>query len=314
MADDEVAVTTIDPIGDVILELSGPGGTIRLLVSSGALTLVSDYFAKMLSSQFKEGLHNRPAGQKHTVQLHEDDTEALTIVCNIIHHRTESVPRQLTAHLIKAIAVISDKYNIARAVSPFCEIWFQSTCESKNPTNLNRLLFMAYVLDNAYAFSRISWEILKIHTGAAEELRGMTDQDLVTHDIMRVFRKRKREVLAQLIDGIEERINLPLEYQCTGATKWTFSYLRKLKESPCHKLIQQKTMNATLFAALGFAEPERTSCRSANCAFCSDLTFLAGNIENLAKGILYARIGICLDCVKTNGEAAVNDQCRVKHT
>ena len=202
MAEDEVLVVNADPDGDLFLELSLPDGKTRLLVSSKVLTLVSDVFAKMLSSRFKEGLRTHATSEKPLIPLSEDDAEAFIILCKVIHHHMDEVPRTLTPTCLEKIAIICDKYNCTRALAHSSMTWLQAGIETSVAKDFNKLLFAAYVLDIPDAFSRISWEILVVQVGPFFNLPGLTDQDLVSHDLLGISRKLKEYVDAVSTDSI----------------------------------------------------------------------------------------------------------------
>ncbi|KAK5734408.1 hypothetical protein LTR17_008906 [Elasticomyces elasticus] len=86
-----VNIVNVDPAGDVILVCSaGSEGETRLRVSSAALSLGSPVFKAMLSVRFREG-HELALNSRIDVPLPEDDGEAMTILCNVLHHRNKIV-------------------------------------------------------------------------------------------------------------------------------------------------------------------------------------------------------------------------------
>ena len=95
----------------------------RLLVSAAILSLCSPVFATMLASGFREGLKNNP-GEKSHVSLPEDGPEAFTKICQIVHHEVEKFPKQMTADEMKAVALLSNKYDCARIARPWVKSYF----------------------------------------------------------------------------------------------------------------------------------------------------------------------------------------------
>ena len=189
MAEDETSVTTVDPNGDTILEVSSSGGKTHLLVSSKVLTLASPVFEAMFNSRFKEGLSHYPTSGKPPIPLPDDNAEAVTILCNAIHYRTNEVPNKLASACLENLAIICDKYDCTSALAPWSAMWLQAEIESNAAKNLNKLLSAAYVLDIPDAFSRISWEILLAQAGPFVSLSGVTDHSLVFGNILGMLRK-----------------------------------------------------------------------------------------------------------------------------
>jgi len=88
----EPEIVTIDPAGDVYLvcglETEGPAITLR--VSSQIMSLASPVFRTMLGPRFEEGTRLTRSGSVE-VLLPDDDAEAMTLICNILHHRQHAV-------------------------------------------------------------------------------------------------------------------------------------------------------------------------------------------------------------------------------
>src|SRR5277367_6787997 len=84
----------IDPAGDVLLQVGSSEPKAYLLVSSKVFSLASPVFAAMLSPQFKEG-NSLSSGNGCEITLPEDDPEAMTLLCNCLHFRTDQIPTEL---------------------------------------------------------------------------------------------------------------------------------------------------------------------------------------------------------------------------
>jgi hypothetical protein len=46
-----------------------------------------------------------------TIPLPDDDAQAMTVICNIIHHRNSLVPTKIDVNFLHDIAVLADKYS-----------------------------------------------------------------------------------------------------------------------------------------------------------------------------------------------------------
>jgi hypothetical protein len=200
---DETTVVTFAPTADIILEVRSPDGKTHLLVTSSCLALASQIFNKMLSSQFKEGVGNHSPPEHHfLIPLPEDNADALVLFCNVIHHRMHDVPRNPSLTCLKSLAVLCDKYDCAGVFAAWGELWLGTHIESATAENLNDLLFVAYVLDLPEAFKRISWEILKEQSGPFVSLPGLTDHELVHHNLLGMPRRlsKARRMVLKLTD------------------------------------------------------------------------------------------------------------------
>jgi hypothetical protein len=124
----------IDPDGDVLLVFTAPGaatpspakkrrlsvksreknntpaGGIEMLVSSKHLTSASPVFKAMLrNGSFQEGRTLAAAG-KVTIPLPEDDSTAMKILLDILHHRSRQVPKTVTLKELAHLMILGDKY------------------------------------------------------------------------------------------------------------------------------------------------------------------------------------------------------------
>lgn len=181
---DEASVIEIDPNGDTILELSGLNGKISLLVSSKVLTLASPVFSRMFNSRFKESSSKSSTSEIATIPLPDDNAEIFLILCNSVHHRVDEVPRKLDLDCLQNLAITCDKYDCTNTLTPWISMWFHAWSGSHTEKDLTKLLFAAYVLDIPDAFSRYSWEMLLVHDGPFISLPGVSDQGLITGNIL----------------------------------------------------------------------------------------------------------------------------------
>lgn len=168
----------IDSDGDVLFIVSSDKPTARLLVSSKVLSLASPVFAAMFSPRFKEGSSLNP-GCPSEVPLPEDDPEAMTLLCNCLHFRTDHIPRNVDFSLLKALAILCDKYNVARAISAWNILWLQKWETSKCEDGFEGLLVVIYALDCAEAFAKISKKAILDQVGPFNTHRVLDGFDMV---------------------------------------------------------------------------------------------------------------------------------------
>jgi hypothetical protein len=108
-------VADITPDGDVVLIVGEEN--LRLRVYSQFLLSASKVFGAMFLPHWSEG--QRLCKEALTeILLPEDDADAMRIICYIIHHRNDLVPRHLTTRDILRIAIEVDKYDLKIALEP----------------------------------------------------------------------------------------------------------------------------------------------------------------------------------------------------
>ncbi|KAI1863191.1 uncharacterized protein JN550_009717 [Neoarthrinium moseri] len=94
---------------------------------SRSLSRASPVWKRMLGGPWKESRPaNDPAPGEWTVDLPEDDPEAMGIMLNVIHSRFESLPfldEFLSLSLIYKITVLTDKYALTRLLRPWAKSW-----------------------------------------------------------------------------------------------------------------------------------------------------------------------------------------------
>ena len=142
----------IDPDGDVVLVLEGA----ELQVSSKVLSLASNVFKAMFGPYFAEGkatTSNHPC----RVNLSEDDPELMAILCNILHHRTQSVARKPELHFLEQLAILIDKYDCSDSLRSWTQLWLIVLyTEAEDRSAVGRLLYPAFIGDDAQAFQKIT--------------------------------------------------------------------------------------------------------------------------------------------------------------
>ena len=100
----------------------------RSKVASTALCIASPVFRAMLSpDRFKEG--NTLAsctknGEMYILALPDDDPDALTILCDIIHFNNFKVPRDISTETLARLCILLDKYVCTLAAASWIDYWF----------------------------------------------------------------------------------------------------------------------------------------------------------------------------------------------
>lgn len=155
----------VDPQGDVVINTSTEG--FSLLVSSKILSLASPVFAAMFSPHFREGNSLATAASAPiTIDLLEDAPAALENICNVLHYKHDLVTVKMHFHELLEIAVVADKYDLAKSLGPWRYIWLSKVvfpeCGSCDGGGWQREIFLMYVFRETsdfklYTAMEITW-------------------------------------------------------------------------------------------------------------------------------------------------------------
>lgn len=120
-------------------------------------------FSAMFSPEWKEG--RSPPNQDEPVHVHlpEDDPKALKLICAVIHHRNEAVPRNLSPVEVFRVAVAADKYDCVDVLKFASETWLW--LREMNAHDMAFLTTAAYILRNAEAFKELTKALILSYDG-----------------------------------------------------------------------------------------------------------------------------------------------------
>lgn len=186
VADTAKPVTNLAPSGDVVLVFSDHS---RLRVYSVVLRLASPVFKAMFGPHFSEG-QNLSAANPKEVPLPDDPPEAMTIICEMLHHHNRSGPAPKGV-LLRAIVTLVDKYDLVAAtrlqIRSFLEEQFEEAKRSRFCGNFDEeLLAMSYMLKDEKTFDMISRELIVFHKGSFGTLNDPFDI-LPTRVLCKIF-------------------------------------------------------------------------------------------------------------------------------
>ena len=121
----------VDPAGDLVLKLGPVDEPFLIRVSSKVLSLASPVFAAMLSPRFAEGQALEDSKGRvdstTTIALPEDDFSAMSLICCTLHFKEDAAQRPwFQPGILMGLAVICDKYNMSKALSPWSRIWMDT--------------------------------------------------------------------------------------------------------------------------------------------------------------------------------------------
>ena len=147
----ELLHIAIDPQGDAYLGLAER----QLQVSSKLMSIASTVFKALFGPDFAEG-SSRSSETSIRVSLPDDDEEAMTALCNILHYRFDLVPKKLHSDVLEALALLADKYDCVNALSMWSAQHLASLLEQEESINYNTKLLPAYYFNDAKAFRQIT--------------------------------------------------------------------------------------------------------------------------------------------------------------
>lgn len=139
----------IDRNGNLKL-IIGPNA-VQMQVDANALRRASKVFSRMLFGPFSESHQT----ENWTVELPEDDPEALRVIFHVVHGNLGNIPEKLTTPVLYDITVMADKYAMIGSLQPWGLNWtlpYLKSCEwnpeDKNETSyedLQMLLVMYHL-------------------------------------------------------------------------------------------------------------------------------------------------------------------------
>ena len=156
----DVEMIELDPQGDIVLILKDA----KLRVSSETLAHASPVFKAMLRPGFREGDLLRAGGTKPvSIELPEDDTQAITTICSILHQKANKV-KISNAIQLEAIAMMADKYDFAEALSSWGEKCVTDLLKlKKGKAQDKRLLLPAYFFNDLDGFELVTQAMVYSH-------------------------------------------------------------------------------------------------------------------------------------------------------
>lgn len=135
----------IDPYGDVLAIL--PTTAIKLQVSSKILSTASPVFRSMFSPRFREGAALASGTALIEIEFPDEPLQALEAVFNVLHFRHDCVSASVSYDALYEIALVVDKYDLARALGPWKEVWLR-----RGAGDGGRGLFVMYVFGDKKGF------------------------------------------------------------------------------------------------------------------------------------------------------------------
>jgi hypothetical protein len=181
----------IDRDGDVTLKLSKGSKSLddeetSILVSSKVLALASRVFSAMLGPRFLEGQRSA-SGTLAPIPLPDDDADAVTTLCHILHFNHYALPDKPELELFKNLALLCDKYDCVTPLKFVAEHWLLLWKDATLPMEIQTLLFISYVFDRPERFSIMSMRIIREFSGGLSHLDILEQFDIIPEAVLSTF-------------------------------------------------------------------------------------------------------------------------------
>lgn len=122
----------------------------------------------MLGPSYSEGANLSSAAPKD-IPLPDDDAEALEIIFNVIHCRTEAIDDPLDPSLVLRVAIMADKYDFTQALKFAARDWLK--CDAvRDAKHLWRLAIASSWLRNNKGFENTTLALLRRYGGSFVKL------------------------------------------------------------------------------------------------------------------------------------------------
>ena len=159
-------IVSVSPNGDIILVV-GPQA-VRLRVHSLFLRSASKVFNAMFGPNWSEGQGLSEQSPRQVI-MEEDDPEALRIICCVIHHLNDDVPRTLSPEQVFQIAIEIDKYDLAVALRYATSQWLKGS-DTLDVLRMGYLMASAFLISDMENFAKYTLELILHSTGPYLEL------------------------------------------------------------------------------------------------------------------------------------------------
>lgn len=157
--------------GDVIFMLNNGS---RLRVHSVILKSASPIFRAMFGPHFSEGQRLSEKDPRE-VALPDDHPQAMTIICAVLHHQSDTMAGP-TMEVLREIALMIDKYDLLPAIRTTTQVWLNTKAEEARHgcyglDGAQGLLEAAYLFDNAQAFKSTSRDLILFTRESFHDIR-----------------------------------------------------------------------------------------------------------------------------------------------
>ncbi|KAK7177376.1 hypothetical protein PSPO01_16576 [Paraphaeosphaeria sporulosa] len=199
-------------------------------VSSRSMIGASKPFSTMFSPDWKEGRNLLSRDEPVDVHLPEDDPEALRLICAVIHHRNEAVPRNLSPIEVFRVAVAADKYDCVGVLKFASETWLW--LREMNAQDMAFLTTAAYILGNAEAFKELTKALVLSYDGPYIALCCEQMESAMTWRVFCLLEGQRSLARLKLADILQSGIHAAgCCHRCGWDSKYAYAYLRLLQDN-----------------------------------------------------------------------------------
>ncbi|KAK2802232.1 hypothetical protein FQN50_007412 [Emmonsiellopsis sp. PD_5] len=309
---DEIPVLRIVQDGDVAFEvfLGNAKAKIHVLVSSQRMRMASSVFNDIFNSNFRYenlGVTRAFTGSGHhlVVSLPEDDAVALVTLCNIIHGKTNDIPKTPSVSELYSLAVLGHKYSCTEMLSVLMKSWMEEECtflRHIDSGDLWMLLHVAYIQNNSYAFKSLSRQILLHNAGPTLDVPELAGHGLVHHKTLAAFQVKREKSLLLVHECLQSFLEELLKH---GQKDEVLRYLDRLRVIGLFPLAKayKDTPLSFLFEQLSCLDVINPSLNRRRVA-----TRLSEIQAELGK-IRDTELSLCLDCIKAEMDSTCENKC-----
>lgn len=310
MAAESTTAEVLSKRGDVILHIGeAPRVERKLLVSSVLLGHVSPVFAAMFDGRFAEGQALTPTAPR-VVPLPQDDAEATTIICKIIHTQVADLSLAITPTQLADIAVVCHKYDCVDAVKAWGIIWIAALIRDTSAAGYEKLLFATYLLDLAPEFKSVSRSFI---VNCAEPLSisaMMNGYDFLPVRLLERIVKEQHDTQMRALAALDPIIPATgsacknLQNDCDAFMK----ELRAARLWPLCTISVEVLMNR--LARIPDTTFSRERCYPSECPCKTDTRHSGRTLAATVRDVYRSAKGLCLDCVKREETDVGRRTCR----
>lgn len=140
------------------------------------MCLASDVFTVLFSPRFREGqelLEGAARGTPSRIDIHDDDPDAMTLLCRLLHHKYELDSEPLPdITQLEELAILTDKYNCAELliIRHATNDWLMRLVRRNNLRASANLLALSYYFKSHAAFRFITKRLFRDWRSSFENL------------------------------------------------------------------------------------------------------------------------------------------------
>jgi hypothetical protein len=313
-------ILVFHPDGDVLIQI----GKHKFLVSSEAFSFVSPVFDVMLRGGFREGTKALFGDRElHQVSLPEDNPDVVLLFCKILHNRENMIAKAPDGVCLLGLAVFCDKYQCTESLKPHLDKWIQKSLDTygvHEKQNACTLLLASYINDSEPTFRGLSELILRyFREQGLKKNERLSWYLLMQHPLIDVNFASAFETKHKAINcGIDVIFEKPFKEMRSCTCQNNANVRAKKATSFYEQLFHGDLMSSDIRKVFITDIIQRVEklpdglCRHYNrCPLRT--TSLKEILQRDVKWIETKGIGICLDCIKSNGRTRLAYQCRTRH-